>query len=176
MAKQNNVKEAETPVVDKFAGFVEEQVGFAPYFEPRPDTYFYGILNGVDMADPKFLRYTFTAAEDVECFTGPADDQVPVTVHEGETFTCSVYAQLRDRFDEYLALLGEGVVVPVRVRVFGKSEKTTKAGFKYWEFGISVSAENKQMLLKYRSQRMNELKAAMAGGAHPATLANAGVG
>lgn len=187
MAKQNNTKveenkapAAEVELDAMFDNFVEEQVGFAPYWEPEEGKRFYAILAGVDMADPNFLRYSFTAAKDTECFTGPADEQVPVTVHEGETFTCSVYAQLRDRFDEYLGLLAEGVIIPILVTCIGKSDKKTQAGFNFWKFKISVSQENKQLLLKYRSQKLAELRAASQPGkvhaAIPVVAGRASVG
>lgn len=69
--------------------------GFLPYWEPDVGQEFVATVSGFDLKDPDFQRITFTAEEDVVCYTGPVENQERVIVRKGEQFNTSLYASLR---------------------------------------------------------------------------------
>ena len=130
--------------------FEEEQVGFAPYWTPSEGKFFLAKVKGIDAQDPEFLRFTFEAATDTACqrgskTTGTIED---VNVKPGETFSCSVYYQLRNLFEEVLL---SGIDAVIRVQAL-REVPTSKKGQTCWQFGVMLPKTERAQLHAYRAK------------------------
>lgn len=137
-------------------GWEDEQTGFPPYWEPKQDAQFKGIVTAVDNTNPEFVRYTIQATtHPIAAFKGGKlnNSQEPVVVKPGENFTVSDYVQLR--LHEYI---GHEVLVDV-VNKVGIGD-----GHTMWNMRLRVSAATKALLLKQRADAAKRLPAAMGGG------------
>jgi hypothetical protein len=126
------------------AGYVDVNVGFAPYFSPTEGAQFKGRLLDVDDRDPEFIRYTFMAETEMECFTGPSDDAETVIVRPGEPFNVSGYAQIP--FEQYG---GMSMIVSFKDKV-----PTKTAGRKVWRMGLKLKQEDYEILQARRRESM----------------------
>ena len=81
----------------KIAG-TREQIGFAPYWNPKVGKKLFFTVMGFDNQDPTFPRYICRAeAKDgVLCHRGKAADAQEVHVAFGESFTISAYGSDKD--------------------------------------------------------------------------------
>ena len=152
MAKKDpNVPvEANAPVqtIDE-AGYHEVSVGFNPYFSPSVGAKFKGTLVDVDATNIEFIRFTFISESDLECFTGPTDDQESVMVKSGEPFNVSAYSQVA--FEEYG---GMSIIVE-----FVEKVKTSTPGRSVWKMKLKVAEADYKIL---QERRMSEMRAKVA--------------
>lgn len=144
MAKPNElVKKDEFGIpleVPNFEGWVDEQVGFAPYWNPEEGKWLYARVIARDERDPSFVRYLMQAGMDTECHRGAEGEAVKVK--RGEHFTISVYFSLRDLFDLYL----ETGIRPF-IKVLAVKEVPTKTtGRNVWTWKVQVSPDDKKMI------------------------------
>lgn len=126
-----------------FAKWEEEQVGFAPYWNPEKDKWFYARIIEKDERDSEFVRYLMQAGVDTPCKRGPADGAEDITVKKGEYFTISVYFSLQDLFDLYL----ETGIRPFMKVTAKDTVKTSTAGRTCWLWSLLVSPETKAKTL-----------------------------
>lgn len=126
-----------------FATWEEEQVGFAPYWNPEKDKWFYARIIEKDERDPEFVRYLMQAGVDTPCKRGPAEGAEDVMVKKGEYFTISVYFSLQDLFDLYL----ETGIRPFMKVVAKDTTKTSTAGRTCWLWTLLVSPETKKLTM-----------------------------
>jgi hypothetical protein len=148
---------------DDFSDFVDEQIGFAPYWVPEEGKAFYGALIGKDERDLSrdggFVRYTLMSmsSESLECQSGPNTDKAEkVMVAKGEAFNVSVYHQLAPPFDFYLQAQEDlQIVIPIRVICEKKME--TKAGRDVWKFRLQIPSKTKAQLDKYKREQNAQL-------------------
>lgn len=135
-------------------GWVEEAVGFPPYWKPDLGKSFRGVVLMRDERDPNFVRYHIEAREPVDCQRGPADDGVVETVGTGEIFTTSAFAALPlDRF------FGFEVFVLVKgSRRLPGNESSNNMPRDLWEFKVLVSPETKKLLDSQRKENIAYLK------------------
>jgi hypothetical protein len=124
--------------------YQEVQVGFAPYFSPSEGAKFHGRLLDADATNPAFIRFTFEALTDLECFTGPADEQDSVLVRKGEVFTVSAFAQVR--FEEYG---GMKMIVEFKEKV-----KTSTVGRSVWLMGLKLHKDDYAIVQARRHESM----------------------
>jgi hypothetical protein len=116
--------------------FVKEKTGYPPYWQPAENQGFCGTVLRLDDKDPEFCRFVIRAAADILCYQGPTDNADEVLVHQGEEFSCSVYAVLP--LEKYF---GCQVLVVCK----GK-RKLAAAGKTLWEFDLFVAKESKKAL------------------------------
>lgn len=131
------------------AGYHEVQTGFNPYFSPKAGAKFKGTLVDVDAKDPEFIRFTFVAETDLECFTGPNDDQESVIVKAGEAFNVSSYSQVA--FEDYG---GMSIIVE-----FTEKVKTATAGRSVWKMRLKVAEADYKIL---QERKMAEMRTKVA--------------
>ena len=117
-------------------GYQSVSVGFHPYFSPSAGAKFKGTLIGVDAKNPEFIRFEFVADSDLECFTGPSEDQESVLVKAGEPFNVSAYSQVA--FEDYA-----GLKHPIIVE-FKEKVKTSTPGRSVWKMGLKLHDEDYQ--------------------------------
>ena len=139
---------ADVSGVPNFDKWVEEQVGFAPYWNPEPEKWFFARVVARDERDPEFVRYLMQAGMPLNCKRGPADDAEDVAVKPGEHFSFSVYHSLRDTFDFYLET---GLSPFLRVQSI-KEVKTKTTGQTCWTWKVLVSPQDKKILEKKREE------------------------
>lgn len=159
MAKEQN-DALSIPTFDT-SKWTEEQVSFAPYWEPAPGAKIIArlIQKDVDPEERTFARYLLQAGEDIECARGPADEQEKVTVKKGEHFTVSVYYSLQGLFDFYL----ETGLRPWMQLIALEKVDTSKAGQKVWRWKLLVSPEDKKKADQLRAQLQAKMLAAKNG-------------
>ena len=135
-------------------GFVQEQVGFPPYFKPIEGRKIKFRPISIDMRDARFFRWVCEASHNIACWTGPKDDAEPVLVRAGEFFTMSVYASLPlERF------LGEEIIAIV------KSKRDIHDGQSVWIWNVLVKPEVKKNLeLKAKAKLEKQLAEIGANG------------
>lgn len=129
--------------------WVDEQIGFAPYWKPEPGKVFIARPVSIDERDPEFVRYQMQCEQvAIECQRGPADGAETVTVNPGEQFSLSVYTQLAGVFNFYM----ESGIYPVcRVEAL-KEQKTSKPGQTVWMFKLQVTPADKARLEAARKE------------------------
>lgn len=151
-----------------FSKFVDESVGFAPYWSPKPGAWFYGALTALDARDPEFIRYECInlGPNPITCARGPADNAEPVQVAVGERFTISQYALLADLFNFYLECGADGFAVPFRCT---SVEKIKGGQGTLWVYKVDMLPEVKKVLGEIR--RKKSVKAISAGAQNGATAA-----
>lgn|SRR5574338_223049 len=157
--KQNAAVDSSLP---NFDAFVDEQVGFAPYWPPKPGAWFYGKVidrdNEGEAVD--FVRYTFVSAMPLHCQRGPAEDAEPVDITKGEHFTISVYHAIAPLLDAYLEM-PEAERPFIQVISVAKRPTKTK-GREVWNWRIRVAEEDKKRLEEYRLKGLIGAKSAAA--------------
>jgi len=127
------------------SNWVDEQVGFSPYWNPDNDKFFIGAVSARDERDPEFIRYLIKAAVDTECKRGSDENAEDVLVKAGEFFTVSVYYSLRDLFDFYL----ESGLRPF-IKVTALKEVKTKNKNTCWTWRVQISPKDKAVVEKKR--------------------------
>jgi hypothetical protein len=150
-----------TPVgqMPNLEGFVREEVGFAPYWNPEAGAKVYATIEQMDQADPEFPRFLLRALAPVDAKRGSEEKgtEEDVKVEAGEVFSMSVYAQLAPKFAEYLSY-----PFPVPVVIVAKDKVKGGKG-SVWLFDLLVSPETKAQLKSIRAAR--QLEANSANGA-----------
>ncbi len=161
--KKSDVSDVKNPTVEGLPDFdkwTDEQIGFAPYWQPGIGKWFFGMPVAIDMRDPKFIRYQFIAGADTPCKRGPSDEEnersESVVVKKGETFSLSVYYSLRDIFDQYLQY-GAETGKPVLVRVDALKTVPTKNQPKCWQFRARLDPVQSKALAVWRLKNMKVL-------------------
>lgn len=145
-----NAKNTAPGAVDKdgmpsFEGWEEEQVGFAPYWNPEEGKFFYGKVVARDERDPDFMRYLVQALMPHQCKRGAADDAEDVLVGTNEYFSISVYYSLSEPFDFALEnFTAKGDPMPMKVTAIKKVK--TKAGQPCWTWKMHLPPEYKKKL------------------------------
>lgn len=153
-AKATN-KKSDALAIPDFSKWEEEQVGFAPYWNPETDKWFLGQVVSRDERDPEFVRYLVKAALDTPCKRGPVDGAEEVLVKSGEYFSISVYYSLQGLFDAYLEM---GIVPPVMKVIAVKEVKTKKAGQTCWTWKVLISPDDKKRINTKRTELALEMK------------------
>lgn len=137
-----------------FDEWEKEQVGFAPYWSPDTDKWFYGSVQARDERDPEFVRYLCKALMPMTVQRGPAEDAEKIDIKPGEYFSISVYYSLAEPFDfilEHFVL--KGIEVPMRIKAL-KSVKTKKVGQTCWTWEMLLPKEMKKALAEKRNELM----------------------
>ncbi len=135
-------------------GWVEEAVGFPPYWKPTLGGYFKGIVLMRDERDPSFIRYHIEARMPLDCRTGKADDGEVVAVKTGEVFTTSAFAALPlDRFFGF-----EVFVQVTQTRKLPGNDQSDNVERDMWVFKVMVSPETKKLLDDGRRENIAYLK------------------
>jgi len=157
MAKEQN-DALVIPTTFDTSKWTEEQVSFAPYWEPEPGSKVICrlIQKDVDPEERTFTRYLVQAGEDIECARGPADAQEKVMVKRGERFTISVFFALQGVFDFYL----ENNLTPWMQIIALEKVPTSKPGQKVWRWKLLVSPEDKKKADQLRAQIQSKQLAA----------------
>jgi len=127
--------------------WTEEQVGFAPYWEPEAGSSVICrvVQKEVDPEERTFARYLLQAGEDIKCYRGPADEQEPVEVKKGEFFTISVFYSLQGLFDFYLEnKVGFGGSCPWMKVLSVEKRKTSKPGQTVWVWKLFVDPKDRK--------------------------------
>lgn len=128
-----------------FSTWEEEQVGFAPYWNPEPGKFFVGTPVARDERDPSFLRYLIKAGMDTDCKRGPVDDAEPVLVKKGEFFSVSVYYALAEPFDLMLEeIVSKGIDILAKVTAI-KTAKTKEKN-DVWQWKMHLPPEHKKLM------------------------------
>jgi hypothetical protein len=153
MSTDKSVKSTEMAVPD-FSKWEEEQVGFAPYWNPEPLKWFLGRVVARDERDPDFVRYLMRAELDTPCKRGPVNDAEDVMIRKGEFFSISVYHSLEGLFNTYLEI---GVTPAMKVTAV-KEVPTKKSGQTCWTWKVQISPEDKKLLNKKRADLQLEAK------------------
>jgi hypothetical protein len=134
-----------------FSKWEEEQVGFAPYWNPEPLKWFLGRVVARDERDPDFVRYLMKAEIDTPCKRGPVTDAEDVMIRKGEFFSISVYHSLEGLFNAYLEM---GFTPAMKVTAV--KEVPTKKSGQTWK--VQVSPDDKKLLTKKRTELQLEAK------------------
>lgn len=140
-----------------FSGWEERQVGFAPYWEPEAGQKFFGQVIDFDDRDEKFHRYLCVAGGPLDCFTGSEEQGTKTAkrVNKGDTFTISVYAQLKEEFELYLS-------APFPVPVLVEAKEKIKGGKGHvWLYTVKVAPETNEKLRAFKAKMRTE---ALKGG------------
>lgn len=157
-AKDFNPSAAPGQKLPDFSNWTKEQIGFAPYWTPEEGKWFLGVMTDKDLRDPNFIRLQFQALAVTPCQRGPNDAQnerhEKVIVDVNDHFSMSVYAGIKELFEEY-----EGMPFPVPVRVTALRKSKTKEGQDFWNFEVIVSPETRKILNAHRAEA-KKLKAA----------------
>lgn len=143
-----------------FSTFVDEQVGFSPYWQPKVGAWFYGkVIDKDDVTEAvDFVRYTFISGmKNLECHRGPAEGAETVNVSKGEHFSLSVYHAISPLLDVYLEMPEEERPF---IRVDCVEKRPTKAKREVWTWRVRVSEEDKKRLADYRAKGMLGAKSA----------------
>ena len=128
-----------------FSTWEEEQVGFAPYWNPEPGKFFVGTPVARDERDPSFLRYLIKAAVDTQCKRGPVDEAEEVLVKKGEFFSVSVYYALAEPFDAILEnFTSKGTDILAKVTAI-KTAKTKEKN-DVWQWKMHLPPEHKKLM------------------------------
>lgn len=173
MAKEETKKPAQAQGAYNpadYAGWSDEQIGFAPYWQPAPGAFCEGIPTDIDDRDPKFVRINMLATRDIQCFRGPVDSQEPVMVKEGEFFSLSVYEGLKKSFVEFLTC-----GAPIRCMVKAEEKIETAGGNDFWRFSVKVHPESMKHLVPAR-MKANQLRAERVHQAVPVAKAAEALG
>lgn len=136
----------------------QEEVGFAPYWNPEKGASVYAAVEQMDQADPEFPRFLMRALENVKCQRGSEEKGTleDVTVQAGEVFSMSVYVQLAPKFAEYLSY-------PFQVPLIVTAKDKVKGGKgTVWLFGLDVTKTMKKKLQEARASRQLEANKANA--------------
>jgi len=129
-----------------FSTWEEEQVGFAPYWNPEEGKFFVGTVVARDERDPEFLRYLIKAVVDTVCKRGPVDEAEEILVRKGEFFSISVYHALAEPFDFILEnFTARGVDIQMKLTAV-KEAKTKTQGRTVWQWKMHLPPEHKKML------------------------------
>ena len=148
MATDKNVSTAlDIPNFDT-KNWTEEQVGFAPYWEPKKGAKIMAQIIQKDAPEESFVRYLMRAGQDMECSRGAKgedeegnkQDAEKVLVKKGEYFTVSVYFSLQGLFEFYLV---SGLKPWMEITAVEKV-KTSKPGRTAWQWKVRVSPEDKR--------------------------------
>ena len=150
MVEKKNDKNEVIVQIPNTDGWVTEQTGFAPYWNPVEGASFFGIVVEKDERDPEFVRYLMKAVCDTPCKTGSEDNEEDVLVKAGDYFTVSVYFSLQGLFDFYLEN-GINTVMKVTAK---KQVPTKKTGRKVWQWQVQVSPKDKQLADRKRAELM----------------------
>ena len=138
MAKPKGEQVNETPMNDdNYADWSEEQIGFAPYWEPNEGLGFVGTPVAIDARDPDFVRFLFIAQQDIECFRGSAASAESVLVKKGERFSIGSYFALVDALGEFLTFQ-QTTGKPLTVRVDAVRKVKTAKKQDCWQFRVRV--------------------------------------
>src|SRR6267142_3539793 len=155
-AKTEDIKNG--PALPDFSNWSDEQIGFSPYWTPAPGKWTYARPIARDERDPEFIRYLFVALMPTPCRRGPGEDSPlkdngeNVTVAPGETFSMSVYYQLRDLFDFYLETgILDQANSGVRIEAI-KEVPTKKSGQTVWQFKAQVDPKVRPLLDAKRAE------------------------
>lgn len=136
--------------------FVQELIGFPPYYKPEIGVAFTCILEGLDATNPKFCRYNMRATrQPLKCFRGPVDNQETITVNPGECFSLSEYAGIsREKLQFYVGVEIKLTLLHERNLPVAKGEEPRT--FIDWDLGVSSSA--KQLVDTRKRQLMLEAR------------------
>lgn len=137
-----------------FSTWSEEATGFAPYWNPEENAWFFARIIDKDERDPSFVRFLMQAGHDIPCKRGPAEEAEDVMVNKGEFFTISVYYSLQDLFDFYLELARTGALTPTQqfMRIMAIDKSKTKAGQKVWNWKVLVDPQTKLIANQARAK------------------------
>lgn len=145
-------------------GWVEEQVGFAPYWEADKGQKIIARLVGKEEKEGTFTRYLLQAGQDMVCYRGAKtlDDDgksikgsaEKVNVKKGEFFTMSVFHSLQGLFDFYEET---GLKPWMQIHAVEKV-KTSTPGQMVWTWKLLVSPEDKKRADAKRMQLAAEKK------------------
>lgn len=149
-ALDNTIKRNADGTIDT-SEWVEEQVGFTPYWEVEQGKYFLGIPSARDERDPEFVRYVFTAVEPTVCQRGSKrqNEVEQVIVQPGEQFSISVWKVLERVFDEYFEI---GVTPMCKVTALREKPVKSDNTKTYWEWKVEVSPATKKKLAAKRAE------------------------
>ena len=125
--------------------WVEQQLGFAPYYNPKIGDTFVATPVEIDDKDPEFNRFVFVAGMIMECARGPKDDAEPVTVNDGEQFTMGAYAMLAPLFEDYLGMKCRVTVVDQIKIADGKRT--------LYRFKLAVSPSDNKLIAERKAAR-----------------------
>jgi len=120
-------------------GFVEEQIGFPPYWTPEEGKSFYARVIEFDDRDPEFPRYIMQAGRETPCEQGGGEKMRPITVKKGEFFTVSEYSGLP---------LGRYIGIPVFVTALNK--RKLEGNRTTWDWTLRIPEQAKAILQKRR--------------------------
>lgn len=125
--------------------WVDEQVGFPPYWNPTEGKKFAARVMARDERDLNFVRYVLQALHLTPCQNGPADDAEQIKVKKDEFFTISDYSGLP--LHEFF---GEVVIVEaLRKRKLAANEANPQKR-DLWVWSVKVSPETKKKLAEKR--------------------------
>lgn len=154
MAKTNETSDMAIPTFNT-EKWTEEQVGFAPYWQPKKGASFIARVVQKDEGEGnQFTRYLLQAGESIDCKRGPADEAEDVKVEKGELFTISVYYSLQGLFDFYL----ENRFKPWMKVTAVEERKTSTPGQTVWTWKLLVSPEDKKKADQIRTAKLSAKK------------------
>lgn len=145
----SNVNYGDTP-----DGWVEEQTGFPPYWNPElanPGEVckrFQGIVIGKDDRDPDFIRFVLKATKTIMCGEGPKDDKADIEVQEGQYFSVSDYVALP--LEKYIGH---------EVLVMSVSKRKIDGGKSLWKWRLMVSPETRKAIAAAEAKMLAEANA-----------------
>lgn len=148
MANEKNAMNAVSNDVPNFANWEELQTGFAPYWNPEPNSWIFAQIAEKDERQEDFTRYLLRAGVDTKCKRGPADNAEDVIVKKGEYFTISVYFALQGLFDLFLET---GLSPWLRIESVAKV-KTKTPGQTTWTWKIMCSPEDRKKIEAKKEQ------------------------
>ncbi len=146
----------------QFDDWEDEQIGFAPYWNPEPGKSFAGVPDHIDIRDPEFVRVVFRAIVDIECKRGPVEGAETVLVKEGELFTVSMYHSMQEPLEFILThFISKGINFPVRFQAL-KEVPTKKAGQTCWTWRMQLPPDGKKLMAAKRDEAAKALMAERA--------------
>jgi hypothetical protein len=125
--------------------WVEQKLGFDPYYTPKQGDVFFATPADIDDKDPEFVRFIFLAEHDMQCARGPKKDAEPVTVAKNDTFSMGAYASLTKVFTDYVGMLCK-ITVGEKIEISG--------GHTLILFKLEVSPEDAAEVLKTKGARL----------------------
>jgi hypothetical protein len=117
-------------------GYVSENIGFPPYYNPIIGHAVDCVADSIDASDPEFVRLQFVLAQPkLLCHRGAKDPKdgsaEEVVVTEGEVFSMSDYHQIR----QFVAF-ALTCPFPVPMRIVVKDKIKIDGGKTLWQFDV----------------------------------------